>query len=143
MFDNIQLVNEALTAPQAQTGTNYERLEIYGDALISMLVIVELYLTRKKQYSENDLDSLRKTRISNEAFIKVNLENRLYDFMLTETTTQPAQPLPKGANPNLNILRNIMPPCLGGHEFALKIRGINIQNFKMKLFLYDSQICKA
>lgn len=82
--ENLPLINEALTSPHTQLVDNYERLEIYGDALISFLVIVELYLTREKRFNENDLDNLRKQRISNDNFVFINYQQDIYKFMMTE-----------------------------------------------------------
>lgn len=84
LYKELPLINEALTSPHTQLVNNYERLEIYGDALISFLVIVELYLNREKKFNENDLDNLRKQRISNDNFILINIKNKIYEFMMTE-----------------------------------------------------------
>jgi dsRNA-specific ribonuclease len=84
LTSNISLLNEAMTSPSTQLTTNYERLEIYGDSLITLMVIVELYLTREHSFTENDLDNLRKQRTSNEALMLINCRSELYRYMMTE-----------------------------------------------------------
>lgn len=55
MFDP-SLVVEALTSPTANRPVDYERLEFYGDSVISFLVILELFLCGDKNWTEGDLD---------------------------------------------------------------------------------------
>jgi dsRNA-specific ribonuclease len=62
-MNNISLLTQALTTPSSQLLENNERLESYGSSLISLIVLVELYLTRDYKYLENDLDTIRKQRI--------------------------------------------------------------------------------
>jgi len=67
-----ELVIEALTSPTANRPTDYERLEFYGDSVISFLVILELFLCGDKTWSEGDLDKERIQRVSNMNFTKIN-----------------------------------------------------------------------
>jgi dsRNA-specific ribonuclease len=53
------LLVEAMTAPTANKPIDYERLEFYGDSVISFLVILELFITtacRERDYKEGELD---------------------------------------------------------------------------------------
>jgi hypothetical protein len=59
LLNNIDLMLEALTAPNANRNYDYERLEFYGDSVISFLVILELFLTKDYDYKEGDLDFYR------------------------------------------------------------------------------------
>jgi dsRNA-specific ribonuclease len=63
---------EALTAPTSHRDYDYERLEFYGDSVISFLVILELFLTKDHTYKEGDLDFHRIKVISNMNFTKIN-----------------------------------------------------------------------
>jgi dsRNA-specific ribonuclease len=56
---------EALTSPGAGKIYDYERLEFYGDSVISLLVIVELFLKMDYNHKENWLDHERVNRVSN------------------------------------------------------------------------------
>lgn len=146
--ENLPLINEALTSPHTQLVDNYERLEIYGDALISFLVIVELYLTREKRFNENDLDNLRKQRISNDNFVFINYQQDIYKFMMTEplqqsaTTTaggstdlaKSAATKPKESSALSNIIRAVTPGGLDDPYFQEKLRRQRYQNFQAKKF---------
>lgn len=59
LLNNIDLIMEALTAPNANRNYDYERLEFYGDSVISFLVILELFLTKNYSYKEGPLDFYR------------------------------------------------------------------------------------
>ena len=71
MLRNIDIIMEALTAPNANRNYDYERLEFYGDSVISFLVILELFLT--KEYSFKEV-SLRIQQVSNMHFFRVNIK---------------------------------------------------------------------
>ena len=43
---------------------------------------------RENSHNENDLDSIRKQRTSNEIFTLLNLKNKMYEHMMTEPQTQ-------------------------------------------------------
>lgn len=67
---------------------NNERLESYGDAIINMLVILELYLTKNKaDAEENELDTIRKSRTANEHLMLANLSQEIYKHMMIEPQT--------------------------------------------------------
>lgn len=59
LLNNVDLMMEALTAPNANRNYDYERLEFYGDSVISFLVILELFLTKDYEYKEGPLDFYR------------------------------------------------------------------------------------
>ena len=59
LLNNIHLVMEALTAPNANRSYDYERLEFYGDSVISFLVILELFISKSYTYKEGPLDFYR------------------------------------------------------------------------------------
>lgn len=59
LLNNIDLMMEALTAPNANRNYDYERLEFYGDSVISFLVILELFLTKEYDFKEGHLDFYR------------------------------------------------------------------------------------
>jgi dsRNA-specific ribonuclease len=59
---------EALTAPTANKKVDYERLELYGDSVISFLVILELFLVRDQKINEGELDFYRIKTVSNMNF---------------------------------------------------------------------------
>jgi dsRNA-specific ribonuclease len=63
---------------------NNERLESYGDSLMTLMVILELYLTRDKAYMENDLDGIRKSRTSNDILMLINITNKIHEHMQVE-----------------------------------------------------------
>jgi dsRNA-specific ribonuclease len=49
----------ALTSPNASRNYDYERLEFYGDSVISFLVILELFITKNYSIKEGVLDHFR------------------------------------------------------------------------------------
>ena len=59
LLNNIDLIMEALTSPNANRNYDYERLEFYGDSVISFLVILELFLTKDYAFKEGPLDFYR------------------------------------------------------------------------------------
>lgn len=56
LYENSELILQALTSPTANRDYDYERLEFYGDSVISFLVIVELFLTKPDIHKEGELD---------------------------------------------------------------------------------------
>lgn len=64
---------------------DYERLEFYGDSVISLLVILELFLTGPKQWKEAELDFNRIKTVSNMNFTTINKKNGIHVFMITES----------------------------------------------------------
>ncbi|CDW74385.1 cre-dcr-1 protein [Stylonychia lemnae] len=75
---------EALSSPTANRPIDYERLEFYGDSVISFLVILELFLCGSKSWSEGDLDFNRIKKVSNRNFININERIGLYQYMISE-----------------------------------------------------------
>jgi hypothetical protein len=78
---------EALTAPNANRNYDYERLEFYGDSVISFLVILELFLTKDYIFKEGDLDFYRIQQVSNMKFYKINKEQLFFKYMINEPQT--------------------------------------------------------
>lgn len=87
LLNNIDLIMEALTAPNANRMYDYERLEFYGDSVISFLVILELFLTKNYTYKEGPLDFYRIQQVSNMRFYKINLQKGFYKYMINEPQT--------------------------------------------------------
>ena len=75
---------EALTAPNANRNYDYERLEFYGDSVISFLVILELFLTQNYVFKEGSLDFLRIQKVSNMKFFNINKQHQFYKYMINE-----------------------------------------------------------
>lgn len=75
---------EALTSPTASRPCHYERLEFYGDSVISFLVILELFLTKPYAYKEDSLDFYRIKQVSNMHFYRLNLQQKFYKYMINE-----------------------------------------------------------
>ena len=59
MKQDFMIMMEAMTAPTANKPIDYERLEFYGDSVISFLVIIELFLTTEQLLKEGVLDFFR------------------------------------------------------------------------------------
>lgn len=78
---------EALTAPNANRNYDYERLEFYGDSVISFLVILELFLTKDYDYKEGDLDFYRIQQVSNMNFFYINKKENFFKYMINEPQT--------------------------------------------------------
>jgi len=62
----------ALTSPNASRNYDYERLEFYGDSVISFLVILEIFITKNYSIKEGGLDHFRIEHVSNMNFFKIN-----------------------------------------------------------------------
>ena len=97
---------EALTAPNANRNYDYERLEFYGDSVISFLVILELFITKEYSYKEGSLDQFRIQQVSNMKFFKVNLKQEFFKYMIHEPQTIFNDFIP-GAFNNLKYLERI------------------------------------
>ena len=77
----------ALTAPNANRNYDYERLEFYGDSVISFLVILELFVTKNYSYKEGPLDFFRIQQVSNMNFFDTNRRQGFYKYMIHEPQT--------------------------------------------------------
>lgn len=75
---------QALTSPTASRMFDYERLEFYGDSVMSFLVILELFLCGNPDWNEGDLDHERIKRVSNMNFTFVNEGTHLYEYMIVD-----------------------------------------------------------
>ena len=138
---------EALTAPNANRNYDYERLEFYGDSVISFLVILELFLTKNYAYKEGPLDFYRIQQVSNMKFYKINLEHHFYKYMINEPQTIFNDFVP-GAFENLPYQQRIKHKTL--NELNNKIKELrklelyvdylrNNNNKKKKLTVKDHQ----
>lgn len=78
---------EALTAPNANRNYDYERLEFYGDSVISFLVILELFVSKSYTCKEGPLDFYRIQKVSNMNFFKLNQKHEFYKYMIHEPQT--------------------------------------------------------
>lgn len=78
LFNKSQTMLTALTAPTANRDYDYERLEFFGDSVISFLVILELFLMKDHKFKEGDLDHYRIKTVSNMNFNKINRKNKIY-----------------------------------------------------------------
>lgn len=87
LLNNIPLIMEALTAPNANRNYDYERLEFYGDSVISFLVILELFISKSYRYKEGPLDFYRIKKVSNMNFFKLNEVHGFYKYMINEPQT--------------------------------------------------------
>jgi len=87
LLNNIDIMMEALTAPNANRNYDYERLEFYGDSVISFLVILELFLSKEYDFKEGQLDFYRIQQVSNMKFFKINKEQLFFKYMINEPQT--------------------------------------------------------
>jgi dsRNA-specific ribonuclease len=81
MKSDFMLMMEAMTAPTANKPIDYERLEFYGDSVISFLVILELFLTTsscERDYKEGELDFERIKKVSNMNLAQINENHRIF-----------------------------------------------------------------
>lgn len=70
-----------MTAPTANKPIDYERLEFYGDSVISFLVILELFLTTascERDYKEGELDFYRIKAVSNMSLAQTNVQHKIF-----------------------------------------------------------------
>jgi dsRNA-specific ribonuclease len=83
------IMMEAMTAPTANKPIDYERLEFYGDSVISFVVILELFLTtasQERSYNEGELDFLRIKSVSNMNLAQTNEKHKIYEYIITDST---------------------------------------------------------
>lgn len=73
-----------MSSPTANRPVDYERLEFYGDSVISFLVILEMFLCGDKNWTEGELDLQRIRKVSNMNFIMINRSKELYKYMISE-----------------------------------------------------------
>ena len=119
LLNNIDLMVEALTSPNACRIYDYERLEFYGDSVISFLVILELFLTKPYNHKENSLDFYRIKQVSNMTFYHINKEQMFYKYMINEPQT---------------IYNDFVPGGFDGLKYLerLKHKNVNEMNNKIK-----------
>jgi len=113
------LLMEAMTAPTANKPIDYERLEFYGDSVISFLVILELFLTTEQLHKEGVLDFYRIKAVSNMNLALVNERHRLYEFIITDSTKV--------------IGDELQPPGFESMEYHSKIKAKSVNEIKSKL----------
>lgn len=87
LLKNIDLIMVALTAPNANRNYDYERLEFYGDSVISFLVILELFVAKNYSFKEGPLDFFRIQQVSNMNFFEINRRQAFYKYMIHEPQT--------------------------------------------------------
>ena len=119
LLNNVDLMMQALTAPNANRNYDYERLEFYGDSVISFLVILELFLTKNYEYKEGPLDFYRIQQVSNMKFYKINLEHKFFKYMINEPQT---------------IFNDFVPGAFDGLKYQerIKHKTLNELNNKVK-----------
>jgi len=79
-FDNPEYLQTALTHRSAQ-GSNNERMEFLGDAILSYLISIELY-QRFPDATEGELSRLRASLVKGETLAKIAAEINLGDFLV-------------------------------------------------------------
>ena len=116
------LMVEAMTAPTANKPIDYERLEFYGDSVISFLVILELFLTtatRERSYKEGELDFYRIKAVSNMNLALINEKQKIYEYIITDSTKV--------------IAEELQPPGFSQSEYHTKIKSKQTNEMKSKL----------
>lgn len=118
---------EALTSPNANRNYDYERLEFYGDSVISFLVILELFITKSYAYKEGPLDHFRIQRVSNMNFFEINIEQQFYKYMINEPQT---------------IFNDFVPGAFDDLKYQerIKHKALNELNNKIK-YLRRQKVC--
>jgi len=116
------LMMEAMTAPTANKPIDYERLEFYGDSVISFLVILELFLTTAtldRNYKEGELDFERIKKVSNMNLALTNESHRIYQYIITDSTKV--------------IAEELSPPGFKSLDYQLKVKSKSVNEIKSKL----------
>jgi len=78
-FNDIELLNVALTHRSANKN-HYERMEFLGDAILNVVITVELY-KRFPQASEGKLSRLRASLVKGDTLSKLAIKLELGDFL--------------------------------------------------------------
>ena len=106
-FQNPSLLKQALTHPSVNSGKNYERLELLGDAVLS-LVITERLLTLHAEEVEGDIVKRRAALVNGSSLAEVAREMRLGEqLILGESEVQ------GGGRENARNLENAMEAVIG------------------------------
>ena len=122
MKQDFMLMMEAMTAPTANKPIDYERLEFYGDSVISFLVILELFLTTAtldRNYKEGELDFERIKKVSNMNLALTNESHRIYQYIITDSTKV--------------IAEELCPPGFKQHHYQLKVKSKSVNEIRSKL----------
>jgi hypothetical protein len=122
MKQDFMLLLEALTAPTANKPIDYERLEFYGDSVISFLVIMELFLstsTCERNFKEGELDFERIKKVSNMNLALINESHQLYKYIITDSTKV--------------IAEELEPPGFKGIEYHKKVKSKSVNEIKSKI----------
>jgi endoribonuclease Dicer len=87
-FNTKQLLVAALTHGSAKEATNYERLELLGDAILEYFIVFNLYKIHKDKLDESNLTACTITRAksslaSNKLLIKMSILMGLHSFIHT------------------------------------------------------------
>lgn len=122
MKQDFMLMMEAMTAPTANKPIDYERLEFYGDSVISFLVILELFLTTAtldRNYKEGELDFERIKKVSNMNLAQTNEIHKIYQYIITDSTKV--------------IADELSPPGFKQLDYQLKVKSKSVNEIKSKL----------
>lgn len=107
VFQNAPLLQEALTHPSMGQRRNYERLELLGDAVLS-LVITERLLALHAEEAEGDIVKRRAALVNGVTLAEVAQEIRLGEHLiLGESEAQ------GGGRENIRNLENAMEAVIG------------------------------
>jgi ribonuclease-3 len=79
-FKNEQTLKEALTHKSFKDGSNYERLEFLGDAVLD-LIVGEYLFTKFPNVDEGSLSKMRASLVNEDGFAKLAKHIQLGNFM--------------------------------------------------------------
>jgi len=119
---DFMLMLEAMTAPTANKPIDYERLEFYGDSVISLLVIMELFLTTAtadRNFKEGELDFERIKKVSNMNLALTNETHKIFQYIITDSTKV--------------IAEELEPPGFKGVEYHKKVKSKSVNEIKSKI----------
>lgn len=122
MNQDFMLMMEAMTAPTANKPIDYERLEFYGDSVISFLVILELFLTTatcERNYKEGELDFERIKKVSNMNLAQTNVSEKIYQYIIIDSTKV--------------IAEELCPPGFKELDYNFKVKSKAVNEIKSKL----------
>lgn len=106
-FKDEELLNEALTHPSSPQKKNYERMELLGDAVLS-LVITERLLTLHPQESEGDVVKRRAALVNGTTLAEVASEIGLGKHLILGDSEQQG-----GGRENARNLENAIEAVIG------------------------------
>lgn len=107
VFENVQLLHEALTHPSMGRKQNYERLELLGDAVLS-LVITERLLALHSEEVEGDIVKRRAALVNGVTLAEVAQEMGLGEHLILSESEQSG-----GGRENVHNLENALEAVIG------------------------------